>query len=189
MLCVFSLKRCSLHHYFKICRRPEKQNPFRLPQWTSRMLTLVCRENNLPKQDWDLPDWGTAPWKESWGSWWTSSIWVSGVLLQHRKSAGWGAASTQPTQAKIMKSLFQFTQHLSGHAWNTVLSFSSCYTKQIQAGWRGFREEPQRWSNMETLILQEITQRRWVVMGTRYSWGDSGYTQKEKFSHENNQLL
>lgn len=28
-----------------------------------------------------------------------------------------------------------------------------------------------------------------VVMGTRYSWGDSDYTQKEKFSHEDNQLL
>lgn len=37
----------------------------------------------------------------------------------------------------------------------------------------------------KTLFLQEIMRRRQVVMGTRSSWGDSDYTQKEKFSHGN----
>lgn len=68
VLGVFSLKRCSLHLSFKTCRRPEKQNPLRLPHWTSSMLMLVWRENTSPKQDCDLSGWGTTQWKESWGS-------------------------------------------------------------------------------------------------------------------------
>ena len=37
---------------------------------------------------------------------------------------------------------------------------------------------------METPVLQGVTWKRWAVMRTSYSWGDSDWTQEENFSRE-----
>lgn len=93
----------------------------------------------------------------------TSSIWVTSVLLRRWKPRWRWAASTRAFPAETKKSLTHPTQHLSGHTWNTAVSFGDHYTKKIWRGWTGSREGRQRWSKERAATIEGRAERTGFV--------------------------
>lgn len=110
--------------------------------WSStRTSVRYCTWENIIQAHstgWNLPGWGAALWKGTWGSWWTSSsIWANSVLLWQRKPTRCWVASTRASPAEIKKSLSHSTQLLSGHTWpHIVFSFGPCCAKKMRTCWK-----------------------------------------------------